>query len=197
MEHSFMKSVKTAVKHWYLQLIMGIIFIFSGIWTFSYPLESYLTLSILFTTTFIVTGFLEIIFSFSNQKELDNWGWILVSGIVSLLIGILLVNNPLISITTLPIYVGFLVLYRSILALSNAIDLKNYGVRDWGNLLIIGIIGTLFSFILLWNPTFAGFTIVTWTALALIMAGIFSVYLSLKLKKLKNIQANRPSEPNI
>ncbi len=48
----------------------------------------------------------------------------------------------------------------------------------------VGIIGIIFSFILLWNPLFAGLTVVVWTAFVLITAGITSIYLSFKLRKL-------------
>ena len=66
-------------------------------------------------------------------------------------------------------------------------ELKKYGVLDWGNLLAIGILGLIFSFILLWNPLFAGFTIVFWTGLALITIGGYGIYFSLTLKKLHKL----------
>jgi uncharacterized membrane protein HdeD (DUF308 family) len=126
-------------------------------------------------------------FSISNHKEIDNWGWTLTFGILTFLLGLLLIMNPAISITTLPIYVGFVVLFRSIMGISYALELKNYGIIDWGNLMAVGILGLIFSFILIWNPLFAGFTIVVWTGLAIIIGGVFSVYLSFKLKKIKSI----------
>jgi len=145
-----------------------------------------LALSFLFAISFIVTGVSEIIFALSNKEELDNWGWVLFFGSVSLLMGILMVANPEISMITLPFYVGFLLMFRSIAGISFALDLKNYKVLDWGNLMIIAVLGLFFSFILIWNPLFAGMSIVIWTGLALLFAGCYGVYLALKLKKLKD-----------
>ncbi len=184
---NFLKTVTNTVKHWYIPLIVGLAFIGIGIYTLFSPLESYLTLSIIFSLSFLFSGLSEIIFSISNRKEIDNWGWTLTFGILTFLLGLLLIMNPLISITTLPIYIGFVVLFRSIMGISYALELKNYGVLDWGNLMVVAILGLVFSFILIWNPLFAGFTIVYWTGLAIILGGVFSVYLSFKLKKIKSM----------
>ncbi|HBH22923.1 MAG TPA: hypothetical protein DDY13_05810 [Cytophagales bacterium] len=184
---SFLKTVTNTVKHWYIPLIVGLIFIGIGIYTLISPLESYLALSIIFSLSFLFSGLAEIIFSISNRNEIDNWGWTLAFGILTFLLGVLLIVNPAISMTTLPLYVGFIVLFRSIMGISYALELKNYGVLDWGNLMAVGILGVLFSLILIWNPVFAGYSIVLWTGLALIAGGVFSIYLSLKLKKIKNI----------
>ena len=184
---NFLKTVTNTVKYWYIPLIVGLIFIGIGVYTIISPLKSYLALSILFSLSFLFSGISEIIFSISNRKEIDNWGWTLTFGILTFLLGVLLVINPVISITTLPIYVGFVMLFRSIMGISYALELKNYGVLDWGNLMVLGILGLLFSFVLIWNPLFAGMTIVFWTGLAIISGGAFSVYLSFKLKKIKSL----------
>ena len=115
---------------------------------------------------------------------MDGWGWTLALGILTAMVGILLLMNPEVSLATLPFYVGFLVMFRSIGAIGTALDLKNYKVLDWGTLMVIGILGLLFSFILLWNPVFAGMTVVIWTGIAFLVAGVFNVYLGFKLRNL-------------
>lgn len=102
--------------------------------------------------------------------------------------------HPGISILTLPIYVAFIVLFKSIMAISSSLELKKYGVLDWGNLMAIGLLGVIFSILLLWNPMFAGLSVVVWTALAFIVFGIFNIYFSIKLKKLKDVPEKVSSE---
>jgi len=186
MFNETVKSIKDTIKHWYLLLILGIIFIAVGIWAIVTPAATYLSLAILFSLAFFVAGLLEIIFSISYRKELDGWGWSLASGILSFLIGLILILNPQISIITLPLFVGFVVLYRSIMAIAWSIELKKYRVTNWGWLLFTGIVGVIFSFILLWNPFFAGLTAAVFTGIALITIGIFHIHFSIELKKLKN-----------
>jgi len=187
MADSFYKTVKNSIKHWYLLLVVGIIFFALGIWTILTPLSSYLTLSIIFSVSFLIAGFCEIVFAISNRNEIDNWGWTLVYGIVNFFVGLLLVANPAISILSLPVYIGFTVLFRSIMAIGTALDLDNYGVSGSGAMVGIGILGIFFSFILLWNPGFAGLSLVVWTSIALITVGFYSIYFSFKMKKLNTV----------
>lgn len=186
MTTQFFKMVRNSIKHWYVPLIIGMLFIFVGIWVFATPLESYLTLSVLFSFTFLMAGISEGFFAYTNRNEIDNWGWILFSGILNFLIGIILISEPNISMIVLPLYVGFVILFRSVQSIAIAYDLKNYGVIDWGNLAIMGVLGTIFSFILIWNPVFSGLTLVFWTGTAFVIAGAATIYFAFKLKKLRD-----------
>jgi len=187
MKTSPLKTVKNSIRHWYLLLIAGLLYIAVGIWVFRTPLSSYLGLALLFSISFLASGISEIIFSISNRKELDSWGWKLALGMLTTIMGWILLVSPLLTMATLALYVGFVVLFRSIMAISFAIELSNYGVKQWGWLLLIGILGLIFSYILICNPVFAGFTLVYWTGLALIILGIFSIYISTQLNKLNKI----------
>lgn len=187
MYNNTFKSIKDAIKHWYLPLVLGIIFIIAGIFALLTPETTYLSLAILFSVTFFVTGILEIISSISFRKQLDGWGWSLAAGILDFIIGLILIINPQISIITLPLFVGFVVLYRSITAIVWSIELKKYKVSDWGWLLFTGIVGVIFSFILLWNPFFAGLTVAVFTGIALITIGVFHIHFSIELKKLNTL----------
>ena len=145
--------IRNSIKHWYILLIIGLLFVGLAIFSFTRPLDTYLTLAVLFGAVFLASGFLEIIFSIVNREEIDNWGWSLVSGLLTLLVGLILVGHPGITMVTLPFIVGFAMLFRSIASIGHAIDLKKYKVADWGYLLTLGILGTLFSiFIIMASP---------------------------------------------
>ncbi|GAA4296774.1 HdeD family acid-resistance protein [Aestuariibaculum suncheonense] len=184
MKAQFLKTIRNSIKHWYIPLIVGLLFVGLGIYTLVSPVETFLALAFVFSISFMLSGISEIAFAIANKEEMDNWGWNLAFGIMTLLIGILLMSKPEISLTTLSFYIGFLILFRSMMGVSYALELKHYGVLDWGNLMIISVLGILFSLLLLWNPVFAGMTIIFCIGLTLIAGGAFSIYLSLKLKKL-------------
>ncbi len=187
MAANIIKTAHRTIKYWYIQLILGLLFITLGLYMFSVPVESYVVLAYAFSLYFVFSGIMNIYFSIANRKSLDGWGWILTGGILEAVLGILLLMRPDISMLTLPFYVGFWVMFRSIYAISWAIELKNYHLMDWGYLLAFGILGLLFSFILIWDPLFSGMTVVIWTALAFIVTGIFQIIFAFKLKKLKNL----------
>lgn len=188
METQFTTNIKKTIKNWWAPIVIGILLTLTAIWTFTSPQESYLALSIIFSLSFLTAGIVDIIFSISNRENIKNWGWNLAFGIITAIMGVLMLINPAISMVTLPLYVGFVILFRSIMAIGWATDLKAQGFLDWGNLMVMGILGTIFAFILLWNPILGGMTIVFWTGVAFLFAGIFNIYLGFRLRKVhKNI----------
>lgn len=177
-------QIKKNLKHWWAPLLIGILLIITAIWTFASPLASYLALSVLFSVSFLVSGILEIYFSISNKETISNWGWNLAFGIITAIVGIMMLINPEISMITLPLYVGFVILFRSITAIGWGTDLNQ------GSLTVLGVLGILFAFVLIWNPISGGMTLVFWTGFAFLMSGIFSCYLAIQLRKAhKEIEA--------
>ncbi|MDD4657217.1 MAG: DUF308 domain-containing protein [Bacteroidales bacterium] len=184
MELIFLRTIKKAIKYWYIPLLVGLVFVIIGIIAFIAPLSSFATLAILFALSFLLGGVSEILFSISNREQLDNWGLSLAFGIITFIVGVLLLTNSALSMTTLAFYIGFLILFRSIAAITLSLDIKRYGARNWGYLLALGVLGALFSFVLLWNPIFAGLSIVFWVALSFLSAGLFSIYFAFQLRTL-------------
>lgn len=184
METSFFKSIKTAIKHWYIPLLVGLFFIIVSIVSFTSPGSSLLTLSFLFALSFLFGGLAETVFSIVNRHQLENWGWSLAFGIITFIVGISLIGHPALTISVMAFYIGFVVLFRSVSAIGFAMDIKRYGSKNWGVLLLLGVLGTIFSFILIWNPLFAGMSIVVLIALSFMFAGLFSIFLSFQLRKL-------------
>ncbi|MCA4782732.1 DUF308 domain-containing protein [Empedobacter stercoris] len=187
MARTFYKSIKNSVKYWWILLIIGLLFVGLGIYTFVSPVASYVALSVFFAVSFLFSGISEIVFSLSNKDEIDSWGWTLAFGIITAIIGFMLVINPILSLEVFAFYVGFLVLFRSISGISYAFELKNYGVKDWGFSLFFAIIGLIISIILISNPQLAGLTAVMWLGLAIISSGIFAIFISFQLKRVKNL----------
>jgi uncharacterized membrane protein HdeD (DUF308 family) len=194
METSFLKSLKQTIKHWYIPLLVGIFFVVVSIVVFSSPAGSLVALSLLFALSFLFSGLSESLFALANKDHLDNLGWSLALGIITLIVGFLLLLNPALSLTVLAFYIGFVILFRSISTIGFAIDVKKYGSKNWGGLLVLGIIGTIVSFILIWNPLFAGLSVIILVALSFLFAGLFSILLAFQLRKLhkssKRISAN-------
>ncbi len=183
---NLIKTAQNSLRYWYLPLIVGILFTAAGVFAFTDPEPAYLGLAAFFAIAFIITGIIDIAFSISNQDTMENWGWALFFGIAELIIGILLVANPDITVVTMPIYVSFLIMFRSIGGISYSLDLKDAGINDWGWLMFLAILGIVFSLFMLFNLDFAGMSIVIWTGIALLFIGVFSIILSINLKRLKD-----------
>ncbi|MBN2635654.1 MAG: DUF308 domain-containing protein [Prolixibacteraceae bacterium] len=191
---TLLQTVTKSVKHWYIPLITGIILVAAGIYIFMVPLETYLTLSVLFSISFIIIGLLDIFFSIRNHKILHGWGWYLVGGLLSLAGGIILSIYPEISIVILPFIVGFTLLFLSFLLLGYSFEMKNLGILNWGNVAILSVLGVIFSFMLIVSPLMSGISLVIITGVSFILTGVSSIVLSFDLKKLKKMSEKLSSE---
>lgn len=184
---TLLKQIEQTVKHWYLPLIAGILLIIFGCYLFATPLGTFLTLGVLFSTSFLVAGIFDIYFSIANRGQLPGWGWYLTGGIFSLLTGILLLAYPSLSLNVLSLLVGFGLLFRSFYALGASFDLKDQGAPNWGWITFLSILGIISSFLLIANPLVAGLSLVYLVALSFILAGISSISLSAGLKAIRDI----------
>lgn len=168
-------------------MICGILLIALGTFVLFTPIGSFKVLAALFSITIVLTGILESYFAYINKENLENWGWFFAGGLFNTIMGVLLIADPELSQFTFPVYIGFLVLFKSIIAIAAAYELKQYAILAWGDLLGLGIIGAMFGTILLANPNFAGLTIVATTALGIIFSGMISIDVSYKLKKIHDL----------
>lgn len=179
-------TLSTDIKNWWWFTIKGLLLIITGVAIFSRPLEGYVGLSVLFSMVILGSGFAQIFFASSNRDVLKGWGWTLASGILDVVIGIFLLTFPLVTMATLPFILGFWLLFRSFYLVGASFDLKDLGVTDWGWLLFGGIVSSILGFFVLYYPGAGAVSIIYVSGSAFFVAGIFNLYLSLKLKGVKN-----------
>src|SRR5215475_5861314 len=73
------------VPHFWLQLVSVALFLIIGLLFLRNPGESLLTLTLLLIVLFLVEGISKVIFALTI-RPFPNWGWVLVSGIVGILL---------------------------------------------------------------------------------------------------------------
>jgi uncharacterized membrane protein HdeD (DUF308 family) len=96
-----------------LILLSGIIFVIAGILLLANPLKGVLTLALILAAFLLVEGIFKIIYAF-QMKSTQNWGWVLVSGIISLVLAILIWAQWPASIVIIGFLVGFYILFSGI-----------------------------------------------------------------------------------
>jgi uncharacterized membrane protein HdeD (DUF308 family) len=169
-------AIKNHLRHWWMFLLRGLLFVFLGIYMFNAPMRSYVALSLLFGILVLIAGVIELIHAFSNRHS-RSWLWHLVVGVIDLVLGIILVSNVTVSMSVLPFVLGvwFLVRGISLFTFASAVRKSFWVIAG-------GILTVLFALLIMFNPAFGAMTIVVWTALAFIVAGIFNGLLAFRLK---------------
>jgi uncharacterized membrane protein HdeD (DUF308 family) len=165
-------------------LIVGLLFIVLGLGILFVPVQEYQDLAVLFSSSFIISGIVEIYFSVKNKDALDGSGWYLTCGVLSLIIGIILFAYRDIPAPTLPLIIGFSLFTKSFEGFGLALDVHFNGMMHWRNYAFTTVVATISAFLLLVYPVVSWISIVVLTALAYIFLGISAVVLTVDLSKL-------------
>lgn len=173
------------IKYWWILFGGGIIFIFLGIWIIISPQKSYLFLSLLLAIGLLATGSFETLYSIFHFRKIKDWGWIFFGGLIDVILGVYLLNYPLLAIILMPFVIGIWMLFRAFMTVSSPIALKALGAKGWLWLLATSIALILPSILILINPFIELINIVIITGIAFILSGIFRIIFSQQLKELK------------
>ncbi len=184
---TLLETVGSSIKNWWWFLVKGILLIAAGIAIFARPVAGYAGLSILFTIVIITSGIAQVIFATSNKALLKGWGWTLVSGILDIAIGIYLAMYPLLTMATLPFFVGFWLIFKSFYLMGTSFDLNDLGLSGWGLLFFGGFLVLLAGLYIIYYPVAGALGIVAVSGTAFILAGILYSILSFKLKDIKGV----------
>ena len=98
----------TNVPHYWLQLISAVLAILIGVLLLRSPDSGLLIMTVLLIVYFMVEGIAKIIFALTI-RPFPNWGWVLASGFVGILLSLVLwANMPLSSDWVLGLMLGIL-----------------------------------------------------------------------------------------
>ena len=94
------------VPNFWLQLVSVVLSIIVGVLFLWRPGEAVVTLALLLIVFFMVEGFAKIVFSLTI-RPLPNWGWVLASGIIGVLLSFYLwASLPITAIWLLGVLLG-------------------------------------------------------------------------------------------
>ncbi len=95
----------TKVPHFWLQLVSAVLSVVIGFLFVRNPGVAVGTLALLLIVFFMVEGMSKVVFSLT-VRPLANWGWVLASGVLGVLIALYLLSNPTLSLVMLGLFIG-------------------------------------------------------------------------------------------
>lgn len=97
------------VKSWgkfLLWVLLGVLYIIAGFVTFENPLLAAALLTLILGASLVASGIMRIILAFGMKQE-TPWIWIVLSGVITLLLGLLILAHwPVSSIYVLGLFLG-------------------------------------------------------------------------------------------
>jgi uncharacterized membrane protein HdeD (DUF308 family) len=104
-----------------LAIVLGILLVFQ-------PLQGELTLTLLLTVFFILEGVATILIAVRLRTHLGNWGWILFSGVVDLLLAFLILQGwPSTAAWAIGLLVGINMLFTGLSLAMSALAARTLG----------------------------------------------------------------------
>jgi len=118
-----------AVKSWgkfILWLLLGVLYVVAGIATFENPLLAAAVLTLVLGVSLIVSGIMRIVLAF-GMKEGMPWMWIVLSGVITFLLGaIILAHWPVSSVYVLGLFLGIDLVFAGVGWIGLGLGLRRY-----------------------------------------------------------------------
>lgn len=179
--------MKQQLKHLWLFLLRGLIFIALSFYVFMHPVDALVGLALFIGISLLITGIFMVILALGSRNANENWGWRLAEGIIDVLFAFILLTSPGITATILPFIVGFWTMVYGVMMFADAFQYKKSGDQNWW----IGLVGGLFTIVIgyiITNNLLVGAIAVTyWIGFGFILAGIINISIFVRLRKLKSV----------
>lgn len=142
-----MKNIsKSSVLTSLLLLVLGILLVFESELTIK-------TISYVIGAVLVAAGaFAFVRYINNNKKGFDTSELDILYGIVTVVLGVLVISNPHAIASIIPIVLGVAIIISSAIKIQCAFDLKKNDNDMWKTTMIIAVIGTICGVVLLFNP---------------------------------------------
>ncbi|MDA4843721.1 HdeD family acid-resistance protein [Hoeflea poritis] len=174
------KDIEEAVEKlkaaWGWLIAIGIISIIGGFFCFANPFAATLTVDYLAGFMFIFVGVAQIMQAFSTRGS-GGFMWALGMGILSLLVGAVLVGNPIAGAVSLTIVVGVLLFFLGGAKIAYSMSMRP--AAGWGWVALSGALSIILGVIIFSNFPWAAASVLglflgvelTFNGVALLLTG--------------------------
>lgn len=175
-----MKQLKI-VKNMYI--VMDICLIMVGLLILFSTIKAINVLCKIFGVVLILLGAVKILGYFTKDIFQLAFQFDFALGIISAILGIVLISRTSYMVAFLSICVGIFVLIDGALKLQTAVDAKKFGIEKWWLILIIALLVSIVGIILMVIP-FAAQTMAAWIiGINLVLDGVLNICVVLSTVK--------------
>ena len=143
----------------------------------------------------VVCGVVKLMGYFSNDLYRLAFQFDLAAGILTVIVGGLLLLRPWDVLALLPVVVGLYILADSVLRLQTSIDARHFGMKKWWAMLLLSVCGALLGTLLLLRPFQSARALVRLMGLTLAVDGVENLLAGLYTIKVP--RRSGPSDPDV
>jgi uncharacterized membrane protein HdeD (DUF308 family) len=177
--HGMMRDL---ADHWGLAVVMGVASIILGVLAILYPGATIVTVAIFFAAWLFVSGFYEVITSFTTDGDTGSRVLHAIIGVLSVIVGFALLRSPFQSVEVVIFVLGIFWLVQGVMTFIAAFSVKQG--RNWG--IFVGILGILAGIIILAYPISSAVTLALIGGIWLVILGIVQIVAGFQLRSARN-----------
>lgn len=187
MEIFIRKSYKSGIVSSIILFIFGLLLLLKSE-------ETIVTISYVVGSVIIAMGALAFINYFTGK---DNKVLGIAYGIISVVLGVVIISNPVAIASIIPIIIGIGIILNSAMKLQYALELKKLSSEMWKTTFIVALISTICGVIILFNP-FQGAVLITQViGIFLILYSIIDIICSFKINKDLKVDIETPNTKQV
>lgn len=169
-------------KSWIWMALLAVISIVGGVLALINPFAATLAATLLAGWTFALLGVVQVVQAF-QIRDWSGFLWALVFGIITLVVGVVLLLDPLAGMVSLTILVAFLFLFTGVVKTMYSLSLRP--MQGWGWVLLSGLVSIVLAIMILTNfPVSAAAVLGILLAVELLSNGVLFLFVALGLRKL-------------
>ena len=168
-----------------LTIIGGVIMVAGGAFCFVNSGQTFLNIAFVVGAIMVINGVIHSLAYFVGRglhNRGDNNGWILIDGLLTLLLGVLILCNQLVVDMAIPMIFGMWVLVSGLLRIEAATHINRERKNaNFKATMITGIVTTLIGIFGFTDPLFTWVTVVSLLGIFLMIQGINAIELGINM----------------
>jgi uncharacterized membrane protein HdeD (DUF308 family) len=177
---AYRDELREASRLWWVPLFIGLLSIVAGIIVLSKPADSLVTIAVVTGIFVVIDGIAALVASLSKSTE--SRGLAALVGVVSLIVGVLLIRHPISGVVAVALFVGIWLIAMGAMRFVLAFDTE--GHRAWR--LLIAVVEMIAGIVIVSSPGIGLATLALLIGISLIVNGTSFTALGFVLHSAKN-----------
>lgn len=156
-------------------VIAGVLLVIAGFFCLTHQGDAILTVAILLGVFMLIAGIVEICLFAGSHGRMLGAGWMLLDGILTTVLGLLLLFNRAFTVISLPFMFSMWLMFSGISRVVSSLDLRAVGAHGWGWITALGVLLIIGSLCTMFDPVAGLMAIGLTTGLALILEGVDTI----------------------
>ena len=178
-------------QNWWAIALRGLVAALFGIATFMWPGITLWVLAPLFGAYAMINGVLAVIEAFSRDVSRERWRPLLFEGVVSIVVGVMILIWPGLTAMGLVFLIAFWAIMTGVFEIITAVRLRHEIRGEW-MMALIAILSMAFGFLLVAFPATGALSVILIIGAFAFATGALMIALAFKLRSLKRPGGEAP-----